>query len=434
MKIAVIGAGYVGLITALVFAEHGHEVVTAEVDERRVDKLRKGEAPFYEPGLAELIERTKVRYVTTLADGVGPETDFVFVAVGSPPADDGSVDLSYVRKVAADLPHYLPSGAVVVLKSTVPPGTGDWMQAELDRSGGGRRWEVANNPEFLREGNALYDARHPNRIVLGADSEGALRRLEELYSSFDVPVISTTRRTAELIKYASNAFLATKISFINEMARLCHHLGADVTHVARGMGLDPRIGPDFLNAGVGFGGSCFPKDLLGLANLGRTSGQELPIVEAALLDNQKQRQWFFQLVETHLNDLTGRHIALLGLAFKPGTDDVREAPALDIGAWLVEAGAEVVAFDPVVTSVPELEARGLRVVTHLDEALSGADAVVMVTEWSQFRQLDWGMVARIMAGNLVFDGRNVLDARHLAQVGLQCVQVGKGTTRLGAAW
>lgn len=406
-------------------------MVTVEVDQHRLDKLRKGEAPFYEPGLAESMAKTAVRYVRTLADGVGPQTDFVFVAVGSPPADDGSVDLSYVRKVVEELPPHLPTGAIVVLKSTVPPGTGDWVQEELDRIGGGRRWEVANNPEFLREGNALYDARHPNRIVLGAESADALRRLEELYKSFHVPVVSTTRRTAELIKYASNAFLATKISFINEMARLCHHLGADVTQVARGMGLDPRIGPDFLNAGVGFGGSCFPKDLMGLVNLGRREGYELPIVEAALLDNRRQRRWFFDLLETHLGSLAGRKIALLGLSFKPGTDDVREAPALDIATWLLEAGSEVTAFDPVVTALPDLEARGLRVAPHLDEAVAGADAVVLVTEWAQFRQLDWSGVARAMAGTLVFDGRNTLDAHRLAHLGLQCVQVGKGTSRMG---
>ncbi|MEA2273504.1 MAG: UDPglucose 6-dehydrogenase [Solirubrobacteraceae bacterium] len=421
--IGVIGTGYVGLVTAAGFAEMGHEVYCVDVDADKVAALQRGEIPIHEPGLPELVARHpgRLRFSTDLA-GALEHARLLFVAVGTPPTYSGDADLSAVHAVVASIP---PSDRhALVMKSTVPVGTGAAIKrAFVEQGKPGFRY--VSCPEFLREGSAVADFLNPDRVVVGDDGDWAGEAVVDLYAPLSAPLVRTDIPSAEMIKMASNAFLATKISFINEIANVCEETGADVSEVARGMGLDDRIGPKFLNAGLGFGGSCFPKDVSALKQLAGNSGYHFQLLNAVIEVNELQKRRVAGKLQKHLGSLVGKTVTLLGLAFKPDTDDMREASSLVLAARLQADGALVRAYDPVA----EREARklmpGLHYADSALEAVEGADAVVLVTEWSEFSDLDWGAVAKLMTGKLVLDGRNALDPQVIRAAGLAYEGVGR---------
>ncbi len=421
--IAVIGTGYVGLVTAAGFAELGSEVWCVDVDADKIARLERGEIPIYEPGLAESVARSRGRlhFSTELAPAL-EHARLLFVAVGTPPTYSGDADLSSVHAVVDAMPasgHH-----ALVMKSTVPVGTGAAIQrvfAEQGKSG----FAYVSCPEFLKEGSALEDFRGPDRVVVGDDGDWAGNAVAELYAPLDAPLIRTDISSAEMIKLAANAFLATKISFINEIANVCEETGADVLEVARGMGLDHRIGTHFLKPGIGFGGSCFPKDVSALKQLAGNSGYHFQLLTAVIEVNELQKRRVIAKLQKHLGSLVGRTVALLGLAFKANTDDMREASSLVLAARLQADGAKVRAYDPVA----EHEARKLMIgVEFADsalEALEGADACVVVTEWPEFAELDWRAAAERMAGRLVIDGRNFLAPEAPRAAGLTYEGIGR---------
>lgn len=435
MDIAVIGTGYVGLVTGTCLAEHGHHVICVDTMVEKIAMLWRGEMPIYEPGLSELVAKNqaegRLSFTVDTAAAVA-QCPVVMIAVGTPPGPEGEADLTAVKDCAVAIGRAMTGYRTVVVKSTVPVGTGDLISrliaAETDHD-----FDVVSNPEFLREGTAVYDALHPDRIVVGAEQARSFAVMEELYRSLKAPFVLTDRRSSEMIKYASNAFLAVKISFINEIAGLCERLGADVTEVARGMGFDKRIGAGFLRAGLGYGGSCFPKDTQALVHMGKQFQYELPIVQGAMQVNQRQRAAMLEKVYTALGACTGKRVAVLGLAFKPNTDDVREAPAFDLMLALVRDGAEVTAFDPLATPnaraawtaiAGPAERGSVRFCESALEAIQGADAVVVATEWPEFASLNWEEVRRLMAHPVVLDGRNCLDGDHLRELGFAYAGVG----------
>jgi len=426
MDVTVIGTGYVGLIQGLCLADVGHDVTCVDIDEGKMERLRQGISPIYEPGIDELIARTlasgRLRFAST-ADGLGPLLgDVVFVAVGTPMSDSGSADLSFVRTVIEQIADSADHDLVVVMKSTVPPGTGrSLMRRFLSSASCNIRY--VSNPEFLREGRAIEDWYKTDRIVLGNDDGDAADVVADLYACLDAPVVKTDVASAETIKYASNAFLSTKISFINEIANVCDCVGADIDAVSRGVGMDGRIGPQFLNAGIGYGGSCFPKDVRALDFISAINGYSFELLKAVIEVNGRQRLLPVISLSRELGTLVDRTVAVLGLAFKPDTDDVRESPALDIVPLLIEEGAEVRAYDPLAAPVT------LGAAVRTDDvwaALEGASAAVIVTEWPEFVDLDWDRVASVMAEpKIVFDGRNALDADALRAAGLKYMAVGR---------
>jgi UDPglucose 6-dehydrogenase len=441
MKVTVVGNGYVGTVTATSFAWLGNEIVGLEDSWLRAEQLAAGELPFYEPGLSELLTETLATgrlTFTANAEVALRETDVVFLCVGTPPGKDGLPDLRQLQQAAETLRPYLRNGLVVVNKSTVPPGSGDMVRSILAGSGSGASVEfsVMSNPEFLREGSAIENFLSPDRIVLGGDQMG-IERLTELYRPIleqSFPGAEPTRRpslftmdlvSAEIAKYAANAFLATKISFANEVANLCELTGADVRQVLPAVGADGRIGPSFLGAGLGWGGSCFPKDIAALMAIGRDGGYGSPILSAAVEVNEARRESIVARLDAELGGLQGKRIALLGLAFKAGTDDLREAPSLDLARRLIGRGATVAAWDPVVKQLPA-DVGAVRVAPDGYEAADGADAVIVVTEWPEFAKLDFSVLAGRMRGSLVLDGRNHLDPTALAEAGLRLVGVGWG--------
>ena len=421
--IGVIGTGYVGLVTAAGFAELGSEVWCIDIDADKIERLKRGEIPIFEPGLEELVasNRERMRFSTDIADAL-EHARLLFVAVGTPPTYSGDADLSAVHAVVNAMPA--SDRHALVMKSTVPVGTGRAIKrvfAEQGKDG----FRYVSCPEFLKEGTAVGDFLEPDRVVIGDDGDWAGDAVAELYAPLDAPIVRTDIASAEMVKLASNAFLATKISFINEIANVCEETGADVIEVARGMGLDDRIGPKFLVPGLGFGGSCFPKDVAALKQLAGNSGYHFQLLTAVIEVNELQKRRVISKLHKHLGGLVGRHVALLGLAFKPNTDDMREASSLVLSARLQADGARVSAFDPVA----EVEARQLMPgLEYADSALGaakGADAVVLVTEWPEFRELDWGAVAAAMAGNLVIDGRNALDEDAVRAAGLVYEGIGR---------
>jgi len=429
------GSGYVGLGYAAVLADLGHEVVALDLDAAKVGRLNRGECPIYEPGLPELLARLRptgrLRFTTEYAEAV-PGAAFVFLCVGTPSLSDGAADLRQVRAAAAAVGrHLIPGGdTIVVNKSTLPVGAGDLVAclvAEHAPPGAGAR--VVANPEFLREGAALHDIYHPSRVVVGADPADAqaAAAVAALYAPFAAPTLVTDRRSAEMIKYAANAFLVAKISFINEVAQVCERLGADVTVVAQGIGLDPRIGPLFLEAGLGFGGSCFPKDVGALAHMAEGAGIEPRLLRAVLAINGEVRRRFVARAEALLGGLDGKVVAVWGLAFKEGTDDLRAAPALEIVPMLAERGALVRAHDPVAMARARDLLPGVSFADTPLAAATGADAVLVVTPWPQYRDADLGALARAMRGDLLLDGRNLFDAAAAAEVGLRHAGVGRPT-------
>lgn len=429
-NICVVGTGYVGLTTGVCFADLGHSVTCIEIDLHKLELLRSGKSPIFEPGLEELQERNmragRLRFTDDYAIGI-PDAEFIFITVGTPMGEDGSADLTYVKAAARSIGQYLRSGSIIIDKSTVPVGTGDMVENIIaEYAGPDVKFDVVSNPEFLREGSALSDFFKPDRIVLGAKNREAAQRVAALHETLGAPIIVTDLRTAEMIKYASNAFLATRISFINEIAQICERLGADVREVARGMGADKRIGPHFLEAGVGYGGSCFPKDVLALYHMAASAGCHPQLLQAVMDINSDARKRFVKKVETVLGDLEGRVIGVLGLSFKPNTDDMREAPSVDIINSLLKKGARVKAYDPVaMVRAEELLPTVTFTATAYDVA-KDADALLLVTEWNEFKQLDWQRIKRYMRQPVVIDGRNLYDPREMRNLGFIYWGVGRG--------
>jgi UDPglucose 6-dehydrogenase len=422
--IGVIGTGYVGLVTAAGFAELGSEVWCVDIDAAKIERLRAGEVPIYEPGLAELLAKNaeRLHFSTNLGEAL-EHARLLFVAVGTPPTYSGDADLSAVNAVIAAIPA--SNDHALVMKSTVPSGTGVAVKRMFDEQGKGGLAYVSC-PEFLKEGSAIKDFLNPDRVVVGDSGDWAGDAVVELYAPLDAPLVRTDIASAEMVKLASNAFLATKISFINEIANVCEETGADVVEVARGMGLDDRIGPKFLQAGIGFGGSCFPKDVDALKQLAGNSGYHFQLLTSVIEVNELQKRRVIGKLQRHLGTLVGKRIALFGLAFKPNTDDMREASSLVLSARLNADGAEVAAYDPVAEEQARKLVSGITFADSPLDAAADADAVVLVTEWPEFLELDWKLVAEAMRGNLLVDGRNALDAKSIRSAGLVYEGVGRG--------
>nr|WP_290226219.1 UDP-glucose/GDP-mannose dehydrogenase family protein [Trichocoleus desertorum] len=460
MRVCVIGTGYVGLVTGVCLAHIGHDVICVDNNEEKVKLMQAGQSPIFEPGLSDLmqssIQRGKIQFTTDLGAGVN-HGEILFIAVGTPPLPTGESDTRYVEAVARGIGSHLNGGyKVIVNKSTVPIGSGDWVrmivldgiaerQQALVGAGGavteenlGAQFDVVSNPEFLREGSAVYDTFNPDRIVLGSNSSKAIAMMQELYTPITerqfaedkslppVPVVATDISSAEMVKYASNAFLATKISFINEVANICDRVGADVVQVAKGIGLDSRIGSKFLQAGIGWGGSCFPKDVSALIHTADDYGYEAHLLKAAVSVNQRQRLIALEKLQQVLKILKGKTVGLLGLTFKPDTDDMRDAPALDLIEHLTRLGTKVKAYDPIVSQT------GLRhglsnvlVETDPERLADGCDALVLVTDWQQFRTLDYGKMAKLMNNPVMIDGRNFLEEEILERAGFRYLGVGR---------
>lgn len=440
-SIAVMGTGYVGLVASACLSDLGHNVTAIDIDEERIETLRGGEVPIYEPGLGELIERNRTANRLAYSSDWEHELankDIVMIAVGTPKREDGSCDLTYVVSAAEMIGQTIEGETIVVTKSTVPVGTGELVKntAEeelVERYGqGAPAISVASNPEFLREGSAVSDFQNPDRIVIGSEDERALEVLEGVYDGIDARVLTTELRTAEMIKYASNAMLATKISFINEIANVCEEVGADVTRVAEGMGLDERIKRDFLGAGIGYGGSCFPKDTEALVQIAGQGGYDSQILSAVMAVNRQQRLRFARKIIRKLSDPdpTGKTVGILGLSFKPNTDDMREAPSIDIIQELQSAGIDVMAYDPVAMDEARERLSGVRYADDAYEAADGADAVALLTEWEEFLDLDFERLVESMADYRIFDGRNVLPMERLTELGCEYYGVGRGVDRL----
>ena len=425
-QLAVVGAGYVGLVTAACLSEFGHQVTCIEVDEGRLSRLRSGDLPIHEPGLSELVSKHTLDGRLRFAGEYGPiaGAEFVFIAVPTPPRKDGAADTSHVLQAVNSLiPHARP-GVVIVIKSTVPVGTGDQLAGlALVLEAG---LEVVSNPEFLRQGTAVHDFMAPDRVVIGASSTHEAARVADLYASLEAPVVCVDRRSAELAKYTANALLATRISFMNEISHIAAAVHADVDDVARIVGLDRRIGPAFLQAGLGWGGSCFPKDVLALRWVAATSGCPAPILEAVYKTNELQREGAAELLLSAVRAIDDPVVAILGLAFKPNTDDVRGSPALSIARRLLKEGVIVRAHDPFAA------VNAGRVLPDVDyrpepySALDGADALLLATEWEEYRGLDWVLVRETMRGKTVLDGRNALDALFLRELGFRYWSIGGG--------
>jgi UDPglucose 6-dehydrogenase len=424
-RVGVIGAGYVGLVTGVCLASLGFRVTIRDIDEDKVATLQRGEVPIYEPGLGELLAEHAEQIAFTLSlELLLERSDMVFVAVDTPPTYSGDADLSRVMSVVDELERVGAGGDhVLVMKSTVPVGTGERVRAELDARGLSHVG-YCSNPEFLKEGAAIHDFLHPDRIVIGAFDPAHGDRVESLYRALDAPVVRTTVPSAEMVKYASNAFLATKISFINEIANVCEEVGADVSVVAEGMGLDARIGASFLRAGIGFGGSCFPKDVAALKQLAGNSGYHFQLLTSVIEVNELQKRRVIGKLKKHLGSLEGKRVALLGLAFKPETDDMREASSLVLAARLLAEGAEVCAYDPVVDGAGE-RLHGVIMCATAEEAVAGADAAVLVTEWASIVGLDWAAVRSTMRSPIVIDGRNALDPDAMAAAGYVFEGIGR---------
>ena len=459
MRVCVIGTGYVGLVTGVCLAHIGHTVICVDNNEEKVKLMQSGQSPIFEPGLSDLmqeaIQSQRIEFTTDLAAGVA-HGEILFIAVGTPPLPTGESDTRYVEAVARGIGAHLNGGyKVIVNKSTVPIGSGDWVrmlvldgvadrQQALVSTGGGSApeitadFDVVSNPEFLREGSAIYDTFNPDRIVLGGNSQRAVGMMRELYAPIvsrefaedklqpTVPVVVTDLSSAEMVKYASNAFLATKISFINEVANICDRVGADVTQVAKGIGLDSRIGNKFLQAGIGWGGSCFPKDVSALIHTADDYGYEAQLLKAAVSVNQRQRMIALEKLQQVLKILKGKTVGLLGLTFKPDTDDLRDAPALDLIEHLDRLGARVKAYDPLVSqSGMRYGLSNVIVETDPERLADGCDALVLVTDWKIFRSLDYQKMAALMVHPVMIDGRNFLDQQVLEAAGFRYLGIGR---------
>ena len=432
MHIAVIGTGYVGLVTGACFAEFGVDVTCVDVDEQKIERLRNGVMPIYEPGLEQLVAKNvqsgRLRFTTDVGEAV-EQALVIFLAVGTPPKDDGSPDLSFVEAAAASIADHLQDYKVIVTKSTVPIGTGEHIRRLVnERKKSRANFGVVSNPEFLREGAAINDFMRPDRVVIGSRDQEAIAIMKDLYRPLyliEAPFVITSLEAAELTKYAANAFLATKVSFINEIANLCERIGCDVHDVARGIGMDKRIGSKFLHPGPGFGGSCFPKDTRALSSVARQFGSDSLIVDAVIEVNKRQGKEMLVKIRKLVGDLKDKKIAVLGLAFKPETDDMREAPSVGIIRGLLADGALVQAYDPVAKSEAK---KILSEVSYADDeydAVKGAEALIFVTEWNQFRALDMRRIHQLMATPRIADLRNICDPEDMREIGFEYVGVGR---------
>ncbi len=432
MQIAVIGTGYVGLVSGACFAEFGIHVTCVDVDQTKIEKLNNNIIPIYEPGLDQIVEKNvkagRLEFTTDLKSAV-EKSQVVFFAVGTPPKEDGSPDMSYYMQAAEDVASAMNGYKVLVTKSTVPVGTGKLLREFVtERIPSGMEFGVASNPEFLREGAAIEDFMHPDRVVIGSNEERAIEVMKELYRPLyliETPIVITSLEAAELTKYAANAFLATKITFINEVANLCDAIGCDVHDVARGMGMDNRIGRKFLHPGPGYGGSCFPKDTRALTTVADQYGVETRIVDAVIEANELQRQAMIPKIEKLVGGLEGKKIGMLGLSFKPETDDMRESPAIDIIHKLIEGGATVRAYDPVAMEESKHYISGVEYAVDEYDAIRDADVMVIVTEWNQFRALDMEKVRSLLKSPRIADLRNVYEPADMRELGFEYVGVGR---------
>lgn len=434
MNICVIGTGYVGLVTGACFAEFGLNVTCVDKDKDKIKKLSRGETPIYEPGLKELIQRNakhgRLSFTTRVEEGV-KNALVIFIAVGTPPKQEGDSDLRYIKEVSKQTAKTMDGYKVIVTKSTVPVGTGRMIADIIKRHQKVKmNFDIASNPEFLREGSAIEDFLRPNRVVIGASSEQAIAILKDLYRPLyliETPFLITNVETAEMIKYASNAFLATKISFINEIANLCEKVGADVHGVAKGMGLDKRIGSKFLHPGPGFGGSCFPKDTRALSQMAKNNNCELKIVDSAIEVNQRQRTVMIDKIKKSVGKLNGKTIGILGLSFKPNTDDTRESPAIEMAKILIKRGSKIRTYDPEALETAKAIFNSSKVTYCKDayEVAKGSNALVIATEWNQFRMLDMKRIKRLLKEPILIDLRNVYDPSYVKKLGFSYTSVGR---------
>ncbi|MBO9684499.1 MAG: UDP-glucose/GDP-mannose dehydrogenase family protein, partial [Flavisolibacter sp.] len=431
MKIAIVGTGYVGLVTGTCLAETGNHVCCVDIDERKVNKLKNGQITIYEPGLEKLFERNlkeeRLSFTTSLKEGL-EEAEIVFLALPTPPGEDGSADLKYVLGVAHEIGKLLTDYKIIIDKSTVPVGTAEKVKAVISENYKGE-FDVVSNPEFLREGVAVDDFLKPDRIVIGTTSERAQTMLTELYAPYvrqGNPIIFMDERSAELTKYAANAFLATKISFMNEIAQMCERLGADVDMVRKGIGSDERIGKRFLFPGIGYGGSCFPKDVKALMYSAKEANYDFKILDAVTEVNENQKSHLITKIKRYFGDLAGKHFALWGLAFKPNTDDIREAPALEIIRELIDAGASVSAFDPeAMENVKAIFGDKISFCETPYDCLQNADALIIATEWNEFRTPDFDKILSTIKEPVIFDGRNVFDVAAMEKKGFHYESIGR---------
>jgi UDPglucose 6-dehydrogenase len=427
LEIAVIGTGYVGLVAGTCLSDLGNNVVCVDNNSEKIEALENGKIPIFEPGLEAMVQRNvkekRLFFTTDIAKAV-KDAEVIFIAVGTPPGEDGSADLQHVLAVAESIGKNLNSFKVIVDKSTVPVGTAEKVREKISEFTK-EDFDVVSNPEFLREGSAIKDFLEPDRVVIGYSNEKSRELMNSLYSPLGTEILFTDVKSAELIKYASNAFLATKISFINEIANFCEKVGADVQAVSHGMGLDSRIGPKFLNAGAGYGGSCFPKDVKALIQMGKEQEYNFEIVDAVERVNESQKKKLALIVEKELGNLNAKKIALLGLAFKPNTDDMREATSIVTANMLSEKGAKIKAFDPVAMEEAKKHLPEVELVSSAKEALKGADAMVLCTEWNEFKEMDLEEIRGEMAEPLIIDGRNIFEPKKLKDLGFRYISIGR---------
>ncbi|HHD2823133.1 TPA: UDP-glucose/GDP-mannose dehydrogenase family protein [Clostridium perfringens] len=430
MKIVVAGTGYVGLVTGACLSEVGHNVTCVDVDEKKVEIMKKGISPIYEPGLDELLERNykegRLDFTTDYKNAY-KNADIVFIGVGTPERADGSANLDYVFTVCSQIAENLENDCLVVVKSTVPIGTNDKVEAFLKENvKDGIHIEVASNPEFLAQGTAVVDTLKASRIVIGVESERAENTLREVYERFNQPIVATNRRSAEMIKYASNDFLALKISFMNEIANFCEIVGADIEDVAKGMSYDPRIGDKFLRAGIGYGGSCFPKDTKALHWLANDNGYEIKTIKATIEVNQNQKLKMFREAKKRFGDLKGKKVAVLGLTFKPGTDDLREAPSIVNIRRLLDEGAEIVAYDPVgIENFKKIYPTEITYANNIEEALKDAEIAFIFTEWDEIKKFDLKKYEDLMSTSIIFDGRNCYEMNEVKKININYYSIGR---------
>ena len=436
MKIAVIGTGYVGLVTGTCFAETGNNVTCVDIDKAKIEKLQSGSLTIYEPGLEKLFTRNqkegRLHFTTSLKDGI-KDAVVIFLALPTPPGEDGSADLRYILGVADDLGKLITDYAVIIDKSTVPVGTAEKVRTAIAKNSKAE-FDVVSNPEFLREGVAVDDFMKPDRVIIGTSSERAKKIMNDLYIPFvrqGNPIIYMNEQSAELTKYAANSFLAMKITFMNEIAQLCERLGADVDMVRKGIGSDERIGRRFLFPGIGYGGSCFPKDVQALAKSSKDAGYDFKILDSVMDVNEKQKMHLIPKIKSHFNgNLKGKKIALWGLAFKPNTDDIREAPALSIIRELLKEGANICAYDPeAMANVKALIGDKISFTEHQYDALKDADALIIATEWSEFRTPDFEKMMSLLKNKVIFDGRNLFDLEKMGELGFYYVSIGRKTIK-----
>lgn len=430
MDICIIGSGYVGLVTGACFADLGNQVICVDSDEEKIRILEEGKLPFYEPGLEELVQRNvaknRLSFTANLKEGVR-KSEIIFIAVGTPSRENGETDLSYVEAVSREIAEELDDYKVIVEKSTVPVETGKWVAKTIKIYNSKRAdFDVVSNPEFLREGSAIYDFMHPDRIVIGVENERARAIMEELYKPLCAPLVFTDIKSAEIIKHASNSFLATKISFINAISNICEKVGADVMKVAEGIGLDHRIGKDFLEAGIGYGGSCFPKDVDAFIHIAEKNGYNFELLKAVKAINEKQKELILVKVKQALWNITGKTIGVLGLSFKPNTDDMRSAPSIDIIRALEKEGAKIKAFDPAAMEKAKKLLPQVKFCQDTYEVACGAQALIILTEWNEFKELDLEKIKSLMKVPVIIDGRNIYNPQKISSLGFIYFGIGTG--------